>query len=140
MSEEYALNAQGLTKSYGDVRAYVALMHRPKLLLMDEPTGGLDPLMQQEVYRLLKEAQASGATVFFSSHIISEVEALAERVAIIRQGVIIEGAEPKQLIRLALRRVQVRFQRRDIRVGREGSWHFTLPRKKAEGKNLINHA
>jgi ABC-2 type transport system ATP-binding protein len=87
-----------------------ALMHRPKLLLMDEPTSGLDPLMQQEVYRLLKEAQADGATVFFSSHIISEVEALAERVAIIRLGVIIEEAEPKQLISMALRRVQVRFK------------------------------
>ncbi|NIV36336.1 MAG: AAA family ATPase, partial [Anaerolineae bacterium] len=52
-----------------------ALMHRPELLLLDEPTAGLDPLMQQEVYRLLREAQADGATVFFSSHIISEVEA-----------------------------------------------------------------
>lgn len=87
-----------------------ALMHRPKLLLMDEPTGGLDPLMQQEVYRLLREAQADGATVFFSSHIISEVEALAERVAIIRQGVIVEEAEPKQLLNMALRRVRVRFK------------------------------
>ncbi|MAT98898.1 MAG: ABC transporter [Anaerolineaceae bacterium] len=87
-----------------------ALMHRPKLLMMDEPTSGLDPLMQQEVYRLLREAQADGATVFFSSHIISEVEALAERVAIIREGVIIEEAEPQRLIRMALRRVQVRFK------------------------------
>jgi len=67
-----------------------ALMHRPELLLMDEPTVGLDPLMQQEVYRLLREAQAEGATVFFSSHVISEVEALAQRVAIIREGVIAE--------------------------------------------------
>jgi len=87
-----------------------ALMHRPKLLLMDEPTGGLDPLMQQEVYHLLKEAQADGAIIFFSSHIISEVEAIAERVAIIREGVIIEEAEPQELIRMALRRVQVRFK------------------------------
>lgn len=87
-----------------------ALMHRPKLLLMDEPTSGLDPLMQQEVYRLLKEAQAEGATVFFSSHIIGEVETLAERVAIIRQGVIIEEANPKQLVSMSLRRVQVRFK------------------------------
>jgi ABC-2 type transport system ATP-binding protein len=87
-----------------------ALMHRPQLLLMDEPTSGLDPLMQQEVYRLLKEAQADGTTVFFSSHIISEVEVLAERVAIIRQGVIIEEAEPQQLVSMALRRIQVRFK------------------------------
>jgi len=87
-----------------------ALMHHPELLLLDEPTLGLDPLMQQEVYRLLREAQANGATVFFSSHIISEVETLAERVAILRQGVIVEEAEPSQLISMAIRRVWVRFK------------------------------
>jgi len=87
-----------------------ALMHRPELLLLDEPTLGLDPLMQHEVYRLLREAQADGATVFFSSHIISEVETLAERVAIIRQGVIVEEAEPSQLVSMAIRRVWIRFK------------------------------
>ena len=86
-----------------------ALMHRPELLLLDEPTAGLDPLMQQEVYRLLREAQADGGTVFFSSHIISEVEALADRVAIIREGVIVEEAQPSQLISMAMRRIWIRF-------------------------------
>ena len=86
-----------------------ALMHRPELLLLDEPTAGLDPLMQQEVYRLLREAQTDGATVFFSSHIISEVEALADRVAIIREGVIVEEAQPSQLISMAIRRIWIRF-------------------------------
>ena len=86
-----------------------ALMHRPALLLLDEPTSGLDPLMQQEVYHLLREAQEEGATVFFSSHVISEVEAIAERVAIIRQGVIIEEASPARLIDMSLRRYRVRF-------------------------------
>ena len=89
-----------------------ALMSRPDLLLLDEPTAGLDPLMQQEVYRLLREAQANGATVFFSSHIISEVEALAERVAIIRKGVIVEEAEPSRLVSIAMRRVKVRFRQK----------------------------
>lgn len=51
-----------------------ALMHRPPLLLLDEPTGGLDPLVQQEVLRLVREAQAGGATIFFSSHVLSEVQ------------------------------------------------------------------
>jgi ABC-2 type transport system ATP-binding protein len=88
-----------------------ALMHRPELLLLDEPTAGLDPLMQQEVYRLLREAQGDGATVFFSSHIISEVESLAERVAIIRAGVIVEEAEPSRLVDMAIRRVWVRFKK-----------------------------
>ena len=87
-----------------------ALMHRPELLLLDEPTLGLDPLMQQEVYRLLREAQADGATVFFSSHIMSEVEAVAERVAIIREGVIVEVAETASLINRALHRARIRFQ------------------------------
>jgi len=67
-------------------------------------------LMQHEVYHLLREARADGATVFFSSHIISEVETLAERVAIIRQGVIVEEAEPSQLVSMAIRRVWIRFK------------------------------
>jgi len=87
-----------------------ALMHRPELLLLDEPTLGLDPLMQHEVLRLITEAKANGATVFFSSHIMSEVEAVAERVAIIRQGVMVEVAEPATLINRALRRAHVRFR------------------------------
>ncbi len=87
-----------------------ALMHRPELMLLDEPTAGLDPLMQQEVYRLLREAQADGATIFFSSHIISEVETLADRVAIIREGVIVQEAEPSQLVSMVMRRVWVRFK------------------------------
>ena len=86
-----------------------ALMARPELLLLDEPTAGLDPLIQREVYRLLREAQAAGTTVFFSSHIISEVEAIAERVAIIRQGRIAEVVAPHDLVNRAARRVRVRF-------------------------------
>lgn len=87
-----------------------ALMHRPELLLLDEPTAGLDPLVQQEVLRLIKEAKAQGTTVFFSSHILSEVQDVAERVAIIRQGAIVEVAETKSLINRALRRARVRFR------------------------------
>jgi len=86
-----------------------ALMHQPELLVLDEPTSGLDPLMQQEVYQLLREAQSRGTTVFFSSHILSEVEALADRVAIIRRGRIVEESTPGKLIEMALRRVVVSF-------------------------------
>jgi ABC-2 type transport system ATP-binding protein len=85
-------------------------MHRPELLILDEPTSGLDPLMQQEVYRLLREARESGSTVFFSSHIINEVEAIADRVAIIRDGVIVEEAEPETLGHMDVRRIRVRFK------------------------------
>lgn len=86
-----------------------ALMHQPELLILDEPTSGLDPLMQQVVYQLLRETQSQGATVFFSSHILSEVEALADRVAIIRKGVIVEESTPAQLTDMAMRRVVIRF-------------------------------
>jgi ABC-2 type transport system ATP-binding protein len=87
-----------------------ALMHRPELLLLDEPTGGLDPLMQQEVLCLIREAKADGVTVFFSSHIMSEVETVAERVAIIRQGRIVEVAETASLVNRGLRHATVRFK------------------------------
>jgi ABC-2 type transport system ATP-binding protein len=87
-----------------------ALMHRPELLLLDEPTSGLDPLGQQEVLRLIGEARAAGATVFFSSHVLSEVQGIAGRVAIIRRGVVVEVAETAALIHRALRRVRVRFR------------------------------
>jgi ABC-2 type transport system ATP-binding protein len=87
-----------------------ALMHRPALLMLDEPTSGLDPLMQQQVLRAIREAQAQGATVFFSSHVLSEVEEIADRVGIIRRGVVVEVADPQALIDRALRRVRVRFK------------------------------
>lgn len=88
-----------------------ALMHKPDLLLMDEPTSGLDPLMQQEVYKMIREAQTGGATIFFSSHIITEVETLAERVAIIRGGVIIEEERPENLMSMEVRNIRVRFSK-----------------------------
>ena len=88
----------------------VALMQRPELLLLDEPTGSLDPLMQQEVLRMLVEARDNGATVFMSSHIISEVQAIADRVAIIRKGIIVEVVETTALLKRSMRQVRIRFQ------------------------------
>jgi ABC-2 type transport system ATP-binding protein len=87
-----------------------ALMHRPELLLLDEPTFGLDPLVQQEVLRLVKEARQEGATVFFSSHILSEVQEIADRVGIIRKGVVVEVAETASLINRSLHRARIRFK------------------------------
>ncbi len=87
-----------------------ALMHRPELLLLDEPTFGLDPLVQQEVLRLVKEARQEGATVFFSSHILSEVQEIADRGGIIRKGAVVEVAETDSLINRSLHRAHIRFK------------------------------
>jgi len=89
-----------------------ALMHRPELLLLDEPTFGLDPLVQQEVLRMVAEAREAGATIFFSSHILSEVQEIADRVGIIRLGKVVEVAETATLINRSLRRVRVHFKQR----------------------------
>jgi ABC-2 type transport system ATP-binding protein len=87
-----------------------ALMHQPELLMLDEPTAGLDPLMQQQVLRAIREAKAQGATAFFSSHVLSEVQEIADRVGIIRRGEIVEVAETQALINRSVRRVAVRFK------------------------------
>jgi len=63
-----------------------AFMHKPDIFILDEPTSGLDPLMQEEFYKLIKEVKARGATVFVSSHIMSEVQKMCDRVGIIREG------------------------------------------------------
>jgi ABC-2 type transport system ATP-binding protein len=64
----------------------IALMHRPELLILDEPTNGLDPLVQQTFYGLVREIKQEGRTVFLSSHILSEVQAICDRVGILRDG------------------------------------------------------
>ncbi|CAH2214742.1 ABC transporter ATP-binding protein [Tepidibacter aestuarii] len=66
------------------------LLHEPKLIILDEPTSGLDPLMQQKFFDLLEEENKKGATILFSSHILSEVQRLCDRVAIIKEGKIIK--------------------------------------------------
>jgi ABC-2 type transport system ATP-binding protein len=87
-----------------------ALMHHPQLLLLDEPTFGLDPLMQREVLHMVADTRDQGATVFFSSHILSEVQEISDRVGIIRLGQVVEVAETAALIRRSIRLVRVRFR------------------------------
>ncbi|MES2209141.1 MAG: ABC transporter ATP-binding protein [Chloroflexota bacterium] len=86
-----------------------ALQHRPELLILDEPTAGLDPLVQQVFNELLFEAKAAGRTVFLSSHIISEVERTCDRVAIIRAGRIVRQDTVEGLRDLAAHEVELRF-------------------------------
>ncbi len=86
--------------SYGNkkkVGIVQGLLHSPKLLFLDEPTSGLDPLMQQKFFNLVREENARGVTVFFSSHILAEVQRLCSRVAIIREGQIVEIKDIKTL-------------------------------------------
>ncbi len=86
--------------SYGNkkkVGIVQGLLHDPDLIILDEPTGGLDPLMQQKFFKIIKEENKKGATVFFSSHILGEVQELCNRVAIIRNGSIIEIEDIKTL-------------------------------------------
>jgi len=71
----------------------LAFMHKPDLLILDEPTSGLDPLNQQEFYALLREVRDDGATVFLSSHVLSEVEHVCDRVGIVRDGRLVRVAQ-----------------------------------------------
>jgi ABC-2 type transport system ATP-binding protein len=86
-----------------------AMMHRPDVLVLDEPTSGLDPLVQEEVARLLEEAVHEGRTVFFSSHILPEVERLSQSVAIIRAGRIVAVEDIARLRSRSVHKVEVTF-------------------------------
>jgi ABC-2 type transport system ATP-binding protein len=87
----------------------IALQHQPELLVLDEPTSGLDPLIQQSFYELVREARDAGRTVFLSSHILSEVERTADRVAIIREGRLVKIDSVEGLRDLAHHQVELRF-------------------------------
>ena len=88
----------------------LALAHRPQLVVLDEPTSGLDPLMRDELARCLRELAAQGHTVFFSSHSLSEVEQLCDRVAVVREGRIAANEPVDSLRRQAHRAVSLRFR------------------------------
>ncbi len=87
----------------------LAFMRRPELLILDEPTTGLDPLVQQEFYRLIAGVKAEGKTVFLSSHILPEVERVCDRVGIIREGKLITVENVATLKARALRRLEIHF-------------------------------
>jgi len=86
-----------------------ALMARPDLLVLDEPTGGLDPLMEQAFRHCVHEAKERGQTVFLSSHILSEVEALCDKVGILRHGRLIEMGTLAEMRHLSALTVEARF-------------------------------
>jgi ABC-2 type transport system ATP-binding protein len=92
--------SHGTIQKLGIIQAF---FHEPELLILDEPTNGLDPLMQEEFYLLLKECQAEGCTIFLSSHNLAEVERICRRMAIIRKGTI-EKADSIENLRKLLRK------------------------------------
>ena len=120
---ELDLNRKIDDLSYGNkkkVGIVQGLLHQPKLILLDEPTAGLDPLMQHKFFNLIREENARGATVFFSSHILGEVQRMCNRVAIIKEGSIINIQDIKTL---------QKDNYKKIRVTAEGvaEVHFDLP-------------
>lgn len=84
-----------------------ALQHKPHLCVLDEPTGGLDPLMQREFFTILKERNAEGATIFLSSHILSEIQRNCTRAAIVREGKLIACDSVEALSKTSAKRIHI---------------------------------
>ena len=99
--------SRGMRQKIGVVQA---LQHDPELAILDEPSEGLDPLMQQAFYRILDDLRREGRTVFFSSHVLSEVERLCDRVAIIRAGRLMAIHDVGELLARRRRRVTLRWR------------------------------
>jgi ABC-2 type transport system ATP-binding protein len=106
-SRRYREYSKGNKQKVGLV---AALQHKPELLLLDEPTAGLDPLVQQTFFAILREHVQAGATVFLSSHILNEVERSCDRVAIIRDGKLVRLDRVDALRDLAHHQVELRFE------------------------------
>jgi ABC-2 type transport system ATP-binding protein len=107
---ELELNRRISDLSYGNkkkVGIVQGLLHSPKLLFLDEPTAGLDPLMQRNFFDMIRAENERGVTVFFSSHILSEVQRLCNRVAIIREGRIVEISDIRTLQQNNYKKVRV---------------------------------
>ena len=99
--------SHGNRQKVGIVQAF---QHDPEILFLDEPTQGLDPLVQREFLAMLREARQAGRTVFLSSHVLSEVEAVADQVGILREGRLVEVASVTELKAKALRHMDLTFE------------------------------
>jgi len=87
----------------------LAFMHQPALAILDEPTSGLDPLVQQEFYGIVRDARTRGATIFISSHVLSEVEHVCDRVGIVRQGHLATVSPLEKLVGMRAFHVEIDF-------------------------------
>ena len=115
--------------SYGNkkkVGIVQGLLHSPKLIILDEPTAGLDPLMQNRFFDLIQQENQNGATVFFSSHILSEVQRLCNRVAIIREGEIVTIEDIKTLQKNNYKKIRITAEGLDqSKFSLDGVTNFT---------------
>ena len=115
--------------SYGNkkkVGIVQGLLHSPKLIILDEPTAGLDPLMQNRFFDLIQQENQNGATVFFSSHILSEVQRLCNRVAIIREGEIVTVEDIKTLQKNNYKKIRITAEGLDqAKFSLDGVTNFT---------------
>jgi ABC-2 type transport system ATP-binding protein len=114
LSERFNINLNQFIRSlsHGNkqkIGIIQAFMHKPDLLILDEPTLGLDPLMQYEFYHLISEVKREGETVFLSSHILPEVERICDRVGIIREGKLVTVESIDTLKSHAFRELEVHF-------------------------------
>jgi len=110
---EFDMNKQVRSYSSGNKRKLgliVALMNKPEVVILDEPTNGLDPLMQQIFLQLMREVRQEGRTVFLSSHILNEVQEICDRVAILRSGQLKEVKTVSELTHTDFRWVTIQFQ------------------------------
>ncbi len=98
-----------------------ALLHEPKLVILDEPTSGLDPLMQKTFFEVLREENKKGATIFFSSHILSEVQEMCNKVAIIKEGKILKTEEISKLRDAQFKKVMVNFNNEILNINIPGA-------------------
>ena len=133
--------SKGNKQKVGLVQAFA---HRPELLILDEPTSGLDPLVQQEFLTMVREARQAGQTVFLSSHVISEIEQIADDVAVLRDGTIIDVSTVAHLRSAARRDVRVTVRREEARALQQrllalGSVHDLVLTSASETATLTAH-
>jgi ABC-2 type transport system ATP-binding protein len=103
--------SRGMRQKIGIIQA---LQHDPELAILDEPTEGLDPLMQRAFYAILDDLKAAGRTIFFSSHVLSEVERVCDRVAIVRRGRLVALQDVASLLEHRKRNVELRVADGDL--------------------------
>jgi len=92
------------------VAIIVALLHSPQLIILDEPTSGLDPLIQKEFFNILREENEKGATILFSSHVLSDVQKISNKVAILKDGNIIKIHETNAMEKLGYKKISIRVK------------------------------